>query len=104
MAKDTKTHGGKARRQYARVPIRSVKGHRHGKHHDLIDGILQELEALSEGSAMKIPLAPAISIPMANLRSAVHRGAKSRGWKVETTSDEENLYIWKGNSIPSRRQ
>ena len=61
----------------------------------LLLGILQELEALSPGSAMEIPLADVGGIGLANLRSAVHRASTSRGLQIETLADEKNFYVWK---------
>lgn len=81
--------------KYERVPITGVKGHRKGKHNDLVGGILEELEALPSGSAIKIPLADTAGVTLANLRSAVHRATTTAKLAVETSSDGENYYIWK---------
>jgi hypothetical protein len=80
---------------YDRVVLANLKRNRRGKHHDLIQGIFQDLETLPVGSAIKIPLAEADGITLANLRSAVHRASASRDLAVETLSDDENFYIWK---------
>ena len=95
MANKRLTHPPKPRPRYPHVPINAVAGHRRGKHHDLIRGILEELQALPEGSALKIPLADVDGLTLANLRSAVHRAVNSRDMKVETASDGENFYVWK---------
>jgi hypothetical protein len=81
---------------YDRVTVASLKRSRRGKHHDLIQGVFQDLETLPAGSAIKIPLAEADNITLANLRSAVHRASVSKGLEIETLSDSENFYIWKG--------
>jgi hypothetical protein len=78
-----------------RVVLANLKRNRRGKHHDLIQGIFQDLETLPVGSAIKIPLAEADGITLANLRSAVHRASTSRDLAIETLSDDENFYIWK---------
>jgi hypothetical protein len=80
---------------YDRVVLANLKRNRRGKHHDLIQGIFQDLETLPAGSAIKIPLAAADRITLANLRSAVHRASASRDLAIETLSDDENFYIWK---------
>jgi hypothetical protein len=80
---------------YDRVVLANLKRNRRGKHHDLIQGIFQDLETLPVGSAIKIPLAEADGITLANLRSAVHRGSTSRDLAIETLSDDDNFYIWK---------
>lgn len=82
--------------KYERVVLVNVRRNRRGKHHDLIQGIFQDLETLPSGSAIKLPLSQMDGITLANLRSAVHRASVARGLKVETLSDEENFYIWKG--------
>jgi hypothetical protein len=81
---------------YDRVILANVRRNRRGKHHDLIQGIFQDLETLPVGSAIKLPLANLDGITLANLRSAVHRASLSRSLQIETLSDEDNFYIWKG--------
>jgi hypothetical protein len=92
MTREKRKASGKP--HYEQVPTHSVKGHRKGKHHDLIQRILEDLEFLPGGSAIKIPLNSTDGVTLENLRSAVHRATKKMD--VETSSDGENLYIWKG--------
>jgi hypothetical protein len=95
MARDN-TKNQKPVLNYDRVVLANVRRNRRGKHHDLIQGIFQDLETLPAGSAIKLPMAKLDGITLANLRSAVHRASASRGLEVETLSDEDNFYIWKG--------
>jgi hypothetical protein len=81
--------------QYRRVAIADLDRGRRGKHHDLVDGILEELKVASSGSALEIPLADVGGIGLANLRSAVHRASMSVGLAIETLADEKNFYVWK---------
>jgi hypothetical protein len=81
---------------YDRVILANVRRNRRGKHHDLVLTIFQDLETLPAGSAIKIPLSQVSGITLANLRSAVHRASTSRGLEIETLSDKDNFYIWKG--------
>jgi hypothetical protein len=96
MTKDADGKSGKTPAKYDRVILADIRRSRRGKHHDLVVGIFQDLESLPEGSAMKIPLNEVDGITLANLRSAVHRASAARGLGIETLSDEENFYIWKG--------
>jgi hypothetical protein len=94
MAREKRKPGSKP--NYEQVPTDSVKGHRKGKHHDLVNRILDDLEVLPDGSAIKIPLKSTDGVTLENLRSAIHRATKKLD--VETSSDSEHLYIWKGNA------
>jgi hypothetical protein len=80
--------------KYRRVEVDGLRKCRRGKHHELMQDILRELDVLSTGSAMEIPLSDA-GIGLANLRSAVHRAANARGLKIRTLADEKNFYVWK---------
>ena len=90
------TNNQKPALNYDRVDLANVRRNRRGKHHDLIQGIFQDLETLPVGSAIKLPLSQLDRITLANLRSAVHRASITKGLGIETLSDEENFYIWKG--------
>lgn len=81
--------------QYRRVAIADLDRGRRGKHHDLVQGILEELKTASPDSALEIPLADVGGIGLANLRSAVHRASTSKGLSIETLADEKNFYVWK---------
>jgi hypothetical protein len=102
MAKEPKPYSKPADLKYRRVEVAGLNRGRRGKHHDLVQGIMQELEMLSPGSAMEIPLADVGGIGLANLRSAVHRAATSQGLEIETLADEKNFYVWK--SVGSKEQ
>jgi hypothetical protein len=83
---------------YDRVILANLRRSRRGKHHDLLQGVFEDLQTLPSGSAIRIPLAELDGITLANLRSAVHRASVSRGLGIETLSDENNFYIWKAES------
>jgi hypothetical protein len=95
VPKETKSKNSSSELKYRQVEITSLDTTRRGKHHDLMLGIVQELANLPPGSAMQIPLADVGGIGLANLRSAVHRAASSRGLEIETLADEKNFYVWK---------
>jgi hypothetical protein len=98
MAKDNSNNAPKSVLNYDRVMVADIRRGRRGKHHDLVEGIFQDLESLPEGSAIKIPLAQVDGITLANLRSAVHRASLTRGLGTETLSDADSFYIWKAPS------
>jgi hypothetical protein len=93
MARTEKSNSA-APSRYRQVRLSSLKKGRRGKHHELVRGILEELQAVPVGSALEIPLDGA-AIGLANLRSAVHRGATAKGLEIETLADENNFYVFK---------
>lgn len=85
----------KDRPHYGRVRIKDLPNTRRGKHFDLLNKILEDLNILPSGSAVSIPLKETGDIGLANLRSAVNRTTRAKGLKVETQSDQEFFYVWK---------
>jgi hypothetical protein len=81
--------------KYRRVDLSSLRKGRHGKHHNLVEGILAELKGVQLGSALEIPLGDVNGIGLANLRSAVHRASTTAGMSIETLADEKYFYVWK---------
>lgn len=70
---------------------------REGKHKRIVTRLLADIENLKPGTALKVPLA-ALPDTKENVRSALNRATRLKGIRVETSSDEENLYIWKATS------
>jgi hypothetical protein len=66
---------------------------RDGKHKLIVTQLLSDLEQLSAGSALKIPLAD-LPDSKENIRSALNRAARQREIEVATSSDSEFLYVW----------
>jgi len=95
MAKGRKTKGDLPAAKYKSVAVSSLHQGRRGKHHDLVQGIVRQLNLLQSGSALEIPLATVGGIGLANLRSAVHRAAAAEGLAIETRANEDNFYVWK---------
>jgi hypothetical protein len=93
MAKTGKSNSAPTLR-YRQVALSGIRKGRRGKHHDLVEGILEELDAVPASSALEIPLDRA-GIGLANVRSAVHRGAAAKGIEIETLADEKNFYVFK---------
>ncbi len=95
MAKSSRVESKRPDLKYQQVKLADLNKGRRGKHHDVLQGILEQLEAMSAGLAMQIPLAQVGGIGLANLRSAVHRASVAHGLQIETLADEKNFYVWK---------
>ncbi len=67
---------------------------RKGKHSGIIQQLLNDLEVLQDGRALKIPLAE-LPDSKANIRSALNRATRKRNMLVATSSDDAYFYIWK---------
>lgn len=98
MAKEEKIKGASAPGRYRQVRIASLDRGRRGKHYDLVQKILKELKSADSGSALQIPLDQVGNIGLANLRSAVHRGATSEGIAIQTLADANYFYVWNTSS------
>ena len=66
---------------------------RNGKHKQIVTAILKDLDALKEGSALKVPLAE-LAESKEKVRSALNRATRKAGRKVATATDTTFLYIW----------
>ncbi len=67
---------------------------RRGKHHEIIEKVMTDLEQLAPGRAMKIELTE-LPDSKENVRSALNRETRLLGISVSTSSDEQFLYVWK---------
>ncbi len=67
---------------------------RKGKHHQLILQVLQDLEKLEPGRAIKIPIAD-FPGSAADIRSAIGRATKKIKLDILTSTDDEFFYVWK---------
>jgi hypothetical protein len=66
---------------------------RDGKHKHIVLQLLDDIEKLGPGKALKIPLEE-LPDTKENIRSALNRATRQRGLEVSTSSDNEHLYIW----------
>lgn len=80
--------------KFERIALSELRQGRRGKHNGLIMNILHEMSTLSDGEALKVPLAAIKGISIQNLRAAVARATSSRGLRVATYSDDEGFYVW----------
>jgi hypothetical protein len=70
---------------------------RDGKHKQIVNQLLEGIEQLKKGSALKIPLAE-LPDTKENIRSALSRATKQKRMDVATSSDDNYLYVWKNGS------
>jgi len=80
--------------KYDTTSIIDVPHSRNGKHHGFIGAILDDLESLKPGMAMKIPLKE-LRHSKEKIRSALNRATTKEKISVATASDASHLYVWK---------
>lgn len=66
---------------------------RNGKHKEVVDQILSDLDQVPAGVALKVPLAE-LAESKENVRSALNRAIHKTGRNVATASDTDFLYVW----------
>jgi hypothetical protein len=66
---------------------------RNGKHKEIVTILLKDLDALKDGSALKVPLAELVQ-SKEKVRSALNRATRKAGRQVATASDATYLYVW----------
>jgi hypothetical protein len=66
---------------------------RNGKHKTITTKILDDLDGLESGKALKIPLSE-LPDTKANVRSALTRASRKVGKSVGTAADDDYLYVW----------
>ena len=66
---------------------------RNGKHKKIVTTILKDLDRLTEGAALKVPLSE-LADGKAKVRSALNRATRKGNRTVATASDAEFLYVW----------
>lgn len=67
---------------------------REGKHKRIVTLLLNEIERLAPGTALKVPIT-ALPDSKENIRAALNRATRQKGMRVATSSDAGHLYIWK---------
>jgi hypothetical protein len=66
---------------------------RNGRHKEIVTVILNDLDQLRDGGALKVPLAD-LADGKAKVRSALNRAARKAGRTVATAADDTYLYVW----------
>jgi DNA helicase TIP49 (TBP-interacting protein) len=88
-----RTRFKKAPLQYETMAQVDVPQGRNGKHKQIVSLILNDLDQLKDGSALKVPLAE-LAETKEKVRSALNRATRKEGRKVATATDNRYLYIW----------
>ena len=88
-----KTRFKKATLQFETMEQVDVPQGRNGKHKQIVSLILNDLNQLKDGGAIKVPLAE-LAETKGKVRSALNRATRKAGRKVATATDERYLYIW----------
>jgi len=83
---------GPKKRNFATVLRADVPHGRTGKHKEIVTHIMEQLLALKNGSALKIPLKDIAT--KEKVRSALNRATRKAKIVVATAADSEFLYIW----------
>ena len=66
---------------------------RKGKHKQIVTTLINDLNQLEDGSALKVPLS-ALKDSKANVRAALNRATRKANRIVATATDENFLYVW----------
>ena len=80
--------------KFASILQADVPKGRDGKHKQIILQLLEAIEELKAGNALKIALAD-LPDSKENIRSALSRATRQRNIDIATSSDEDFLYVWK---------
>jgi hypothetical protein len=80
-------------RNFATTNQANVPTGRNGKHKDITTRILEDLDGLEAGKALKISLSE-LPDTKVNIRSALNRASHKIGKSVGTAADDEFLYVW----------
>ena len=72
---------------------------RDGKHKRIVSQLMDDIDQLEAGRALKVPLA-ALPDSKEKIRSALNRVTRQRGIDMATSSDADFLYIWKVEKQP----
>jgi hypothetical protein len=86
--------------RFASVLKADIPKGRNSKHKQIILQLLNDLQLLEHGKALKVPLSE-LPDTKENIRSALNRATRQHGINIATSSDTEHLYVWKLEQAPS---
>jgi len=70
---------------------------RNGKHRKIVEAILEDVDNLAPGEAVKVPIR-ALGDTKENVRAALSRESKKRKAPISTAADATHLYVWRTKS------
>jgi len=90
--KDTKIRPSAGR--FQSISQGDVPKGRDGKHKSIVVEVIEALQHLKSGDALKIALSE-LPDTKENIRAALSRATKQQNLNVATSSDDGHLYVWK---------
>ena len=75
-----------------------VPHERKGKHNALISRIMQDLQRIAPGIALKVPVSALGSQKIENIRAALGREIKKTKLIIGTAVDDDYFYVWRKKS------
>jgi hypothetical protein len=87
-------HSETASTRFQQIRQLDVPKGRDGKHKQIVTRLLDDIDQLEPGTALKVPLT-ALPDSKENIRAALNRATRQKGIIVATSSDADFLYIWK---------
>lgn len=81
------------KKNYKTMLQSDVPNGRNGKHKKIVSMILDDLDQLPEGDAIKVPL-ESLDDSKEKVRSALNRATRKASRSVATATDEQFLYVW----------
>ncbi len=90
----TTRHQPDHRPDYDTISQADLPHGRKGKHYSMLVRVLENLERLEAGRAIKIPLSDCDGA-VSDVRAAIFRATCKRGLEIATSSDDEFFYVWK---------
>lgn len=71
---------------------------RKGKHNTLITRIMQDLQRIEPGMALKVPVSALGAQKIENIRAALTREVKKTRLVIGTAIDDDYFYVWRKKS------
>ena len=87
------TRNNKSSMNFKTMAQLDVPQGRNGKHKQIVTHILEDLDKLQDGAALKVPLAD-LAESKEKVRSALNRAIHKGRRNVATASDADFLYVW----------